>query len=515
MQITARERSALALILLVAFVVRAWNIDQPLVENYVGRQIPTAMAARNLERGSGFGAPRLDTGPFPNWFLVEPPIFQTAAIMIKHISFLSLEASGRIVSILGLILTVWGVWSLVRRRGSALAALSAAAAVASFPITIRYGRAFQPDSLALGCEIAGIALGDAAQHIPIRPRFHILFYLFSWTLLATGLALKVVTAIVVIPLLAVVIDKPDNRKSLAIASTLIPALVWYVHAARFLAEGVGSRASEQSAAIWLRAVAIPHALANLDFYRLAGNYMFVRAFTPWGIALVVFGFVFVKIHRLWKLWGAFAAIALIVLANKAHHEYYWLALVPVFAAAIGSAIDSIHRKAGAVAAIASVSVLFTLGMFQARSTYRTPNEWDSLAEAAAEIERTVPRNALVVAPEALLYQADRRGCRLELDPRSARRAASEWMRDAQDAEDRTAVDSAVDLVEFYRSKGASYLADLGGCDRDRAAWRKAMRAKYQVVVDRPCVLIARLITIQGDARHNVAAEDKFGRKGMR
>ncbi len=515
MRISARERSALALILLIAFVVRAWKIDQPIVENYVGRQIPTAMAARNLERGSGFGSPRLDTGPFPNWFLVEPPIFEAAAIVVKKISSLSLEASGRLVSILGLILTAWGVWGLVRRRGSALAALSAAAAIASFPITIRYGRAFQPDSLALGSVIAGIAVRDAAKRIPIQSRFHILIYLISWTLLAAGIALKVVAAFVVIPLLTLVIDKPDKRKSLAIASTLIPALVWYVHAARFLADGVGSRASEQSAAIWFRAVAIPHALANLDFYRLAGNYIFVRAFTPWGIALVVFGFLFVKINRLWKIWGAFAAIALIVLANKAHHEYYWLALVPVFAAAIGSAIDSIHQKAGAVASFASVSVLFGLGMFQARSTYRTPNEWSSLAEAAAEIDRTVPRDALVVAPEALLYQADRRGCRLEFDPRSASRAASEWIRNERDKKDRTTVDSAVDLVEFYRSKGASYLADLGGCDHDRSAWRDVMRTKYRVVVDRPCVLIARLITIQDEDLHNVAIENKFGRKGMR
>ncbi len=70
-----RERSILWFLLAAIFAIRAIHPDQPIVENYVGRQIPTAMVARNLERGSGFLHPQLDTGPFPNLFLVEPPIY--------------------------------------------------------------------------------------------------------------------------------------------------------------------------------------------------------------------------------------------------------------------------------------------------------------------------------------------------------------------------------------------------------------------------------------------------------
>ena len=64
----------LGLLLAATFAIRLVQIDQPIVENYVGRQIPTAMSARNLERGSGFLRPQLDTAPFPNYFLVEPPL---------------------------------------------------------------------------------------------------------------------------------------------------------------------------------------------------------------------------------------------------------------------------------------------------------------------------------------------------------------------------------------------------------------------------------------------------------
>lgn len=89
------------------------------------------------------------------------------------------------------------------------------------------------------------------------------------------------------------------------------------------------------------------------------------------------------------------------------------------------------------------------------------------------------------------------------------------MRTKRDLGNQTVIDSAVDLVEFYRIQGAAYLADLGGRDRERSAWRDAMRAKYQVVVDRPCVFIARLITIQSDDRGTVAAGNDFGRKGIK
>ncbi len=60
-----RTGGLLGLLLVVSLMIRLLQLDQPIVENYVGRQIPTAMVARNLDRGSGFLRPQLDTGPFP------------------------------------------------------------------------------------------------------------------------------------------------------------------------------------------------------------------------------------------------------------------------------------------------------------------------------------------------------------------------------------------------------------------------------------------------------------------
>ena len=117
------------------------------------------------------------------------------------------------------------------------------------------------------------------------------------------------------------------------------------------------------------------------------------------------------------------------LAEKLHHEYYWLLLAPVVAVGIGRALDRVALKHGAIA-VAVASALLLLCGYQVRSTWWTPLEWNDLEGAARTVSRRVPRDAWVVAPEALLFQADRRGCRMEWTTPAARRAQpkSKWSR---------------------------------------------------------------------------------------
>ena len=146
------------LVLLATFLIRALHAGQPIVENYVGRQVPTAMVARNLDRGSGLLRPQLDTAPFPNYFLVEPPIYESGVVVLKRATGLSLEEAGRILSALATALAALGLFALARPREGALAAYLAVAAFAVFPLTIRYGRAFQPDAAMLGAVVLGPGL---------------------------------------------------------------------------------------------------------------------------------------------------------------------------------------------------------------------------------------------------------------------------------------------------------------------------------------------------------------------
>ncbi len=526
---SVRERLCLVAVLLLGLIPRAWRLDQPIVENYVGRQVPTAMVARNLQRGSGFLRPQLDTGPFPNLFLVEPPVFALATVGLHRATGLRLTAAGRLVSALGIMLGMWGLFGLVRRREGASAAFVAVLAFGFFPITIRYGRAVQGDALMLGAVIAALNCWDR------REEGGSWYWLVpAWGLLALGLSLKVIAAYALIPLI-VVIQRPRRSWKIALAiSAVIPPLLWYVHAVDLLASGIGSRASAENGLIWLH-VLVPSALFQLETYRWIGRFLVLRAFTPIGFLLAVMGF----FHReerqyreekknlsrkaakgletaqsrektipllcvlplrlrdfartssspdhLWHIWGLSAAAMLVVLAGKLHHEYYFLALAPVMSVGLARSWTVLFGRNPWLGTTLSAGLLIPMALFQTLDTWTTPAEWDHLPEAALVVQRNVPPDALLVAPEALLFQADRRGCRLEVGREAEERAAGEWGGSLE-------ADSPIALLEFYRRHGARFIADLssGNDDPRRRLLHEMIRQRYRILVDRPGVLLARL-----------------------
>ncbi len=476
-----RETAALAALLAATFALRTLCADQPIVENYVGRQIPTAMVARNLERGSGFLHPQLHTAPFPNLFLVEPPLYAEFVVGLRRLANVPLDPAGRLVSALGLTLGAWGLYGLIRRREGTRTALLALLAFAVFPITIRYGRAFQPDALMLGCLVAGLRCWD--EHAAGGN----LTWLFAgWLLLATGLALKIVSAYLLLPLVLVIVGRTRPRMCALALSTLLPAFAWYVYVAFALGEGTGSKASADNSMIWLHAL-FPSALFRTTTLVHIGRFLVIRAFTPLGFALGLWGLVQPRsTDRLWGVWGLSATVALAVLAAKLHHEYYWLSLAPLAAVGVGRALNPLKPNMQAL----FVCGLLALAIVQSASTWRTPAEWSHIREAAQIVHESVPADAWVVAPEALLYAADRRGCRLEFSRASVQRAAGEW------GTGESATDAA-ELVEFYKNHGARFFADLGDAaaagDSARLALHKAIRSRYKILVDLPGVVLLAVL----------------------
>lgn len=470
----SRERLILGGLLLATFAVRAVRADQPIVENYVGRQVPTAMVARNLARGSGFLRPTLDTGPFPNLFLVEPPIYAKAVVSLRSATGLRLEPAGRLVSALMVVLGSWGLHGLARRRWGPIAALWSLAAFGAFPVAIRYGRAFQPDLLMIGTQVAALRCWDEHER-----RRGSNWLAAGWLLLATSLATKITSAPALIPLLTLLRPIRPWKVVLAVSAT-VPALLWYWHAYSLLKVEGGSRASADNAAIWLGAL-LPGALLRPDFYARAGWSLVVRAFTPAGFLLAAWGMR--RSDRFLAAWALSAMGGLAILAGKLHHEYYWLALAPPAALGAGLALSAMGRRW----AFAAGSALLAMAVVQSASTWRTPPEWADLPEAAASVRAHVPPDALLIAPEALLFAADRRGCRLEFGPGPSRRAAGEWGGRLDDP-------GPLALLEFYRGRGARFVADVGPDSNNplRRAWREAVRRRFAVVDDRPGVFLADL-----------------------
>ncbi len=477
----------LGLLLAGTLLIRLIHIDQPIVENYVGRQIPTAMVARNLERGSGLLRPRLDTAPFPNYFLVEPPLYEFGVVGLRRIAGLTLDESGRALSALATMVASWGLFELMRRRGCRRAAYFAVASFAVFPITIRYGRAFQPDLAMLGAAVAGLACWDRYES---GARRH--WLVAGWTLLALGFAIKISAAFLLVPLVLAILRRRRISGILLACATLLPALSWYAWADDLVASGSGSRASADNRAIWLGLLG-PSALPSRGTWVLVFRFLFLRAFTPMGMILAAWGLSRSTGDgrcRLWWIWTLAASATLAILARKLHHEYYFLILAPAVAAGIGYTMNRLAASCR-VAAFACFGVLIVLCLLQARLTWRMPDEWDGLVAASRAVASETPVDAWVVAPEAMLYQADRRGCRLEWTPSSVRRAAGEWGVEGD-------VQDPLELVECYRRRGARYFADLGDRPGDprRMALHDAVRRRYKVIVDRPEVIIADLVVIE-------------------
>lgn len=478
----SRESLAVVGVLLLTVGLRAINLDQPIVENYVGRQIPTAMVARNLARGSGFGHPQLDTAPLPNLFLVEPPLYARAAASLHQWAGLPLEASGRLVSAFAIALGGWGLHGLAKRRLGGRPAFLALIAFVLFPVTVRYGRSFQPDALMIGLLVAGLRGWDEYE-----AGGRTIWLFFGVILIATGLAIKIVAASILIPLVTVIL-RPRWTWKVALAASLIgPALLWYWHAATLIATDNGSRASADNGAIWLR-VLIPAALFRAETAVHVARFL-IRSFTPIGLALAIVGLLPPRTgDRLWTVWGASTLATLAVLAGKLHHEYYWLMFAPVVAVGVGKGLDLLFDRRGVFGAIACAALL-GLALIQSWSTWRTPVEWASLNEAARVVQARVPREAWVAAPEALLFSSDRRGCRMEYTASAAKRAAGEWG-ESLDSEGPLA------LVEFYRAHGARFVADVSTDDPNRLVLHEAIRRRYKVLVDRPGILLAVLIDSQ-------------------
>lgn len=468
--------------LLTAFALRAAHADQPIVENYTGRQIATAMVARNLDRGSGFLRPTLDVAPFPNLFLVEPPVYALAAVLARRASGLDLNAAGRVLSAMATALAAWGLHGLVRRREGGLAALIAVGAFAIFPITVRYGRAFQPDVLMLGALLAGLRCWDRREAGGAWP-----WLAAGWSLLTLALTLKFTAAYVLVPL-ALVILRPRRAWKLVLAgATLLPALLWYVHASRLLAQGAVAGASVDATSKWIDTLLSPN-LLDREIWETIGRFLLVHCFTPVGTALAVWGFTRRRAgsDALWGVWAAALVVALIVLAGKLRHEYYFLGVAPLAAAGLGRGMTDLLER-GRFLACAAGAGLLALAAIHARRTFETPLAWSGLGEAAAAVQAHVPKDEMLVAPVALLYAADRRGFRLELTPDSVVRAAGEWGATPDS-------DAPIALVDLYRIHGARHFADVRSPNMDpgRAALHRAIRKRYGALVQGPGVLLAAL-----------------------
>lgn len=456
-------------VLIVRLGLELRCLNQPIFEGYVGRQIPSAMVARDLSRDGSWLWPKLQTGPFPNYFLVEPPVYAGFVAFVHRLTDLPIEPCGRMVSLLGLSLAALAVWKTVRHVGALnktgddfnvgnqrLIAWVAVILMISFPVAIRYGRAFQPDATAIGLTFLGVTLVNQK-----RGRIELNL---GRLLLVIGIATKI-TLFPYLLLLEISGQKYDKWYR-RISNQIVPRLVFLIPAASWYLWVMWLKWSHQNATMgqsadgfqqWWSMIG-PLSLLHSGYACEIIMNILVRSYGPIALAFVVVTiFQFSMDRRIIKYVG-FIAVWLCVVGSKTHHAYYWLVPMPVIAimAALGMSRCQSVRKYNSIrqynALVAIMIVICVVsGLLQSRATWRTPEEWRPLVEIPNEIREALNRDpsGIVVAHEAAIYAIDRLGFRWEWPQSAQMRAAAVWGEDLRG-------NAPAALLQFYRAKGARW-----------------------------------------------------------
>jgi 4-amino-4-deoxy-L-arabinose transferase-like glycosyltransferase len=516
-------------IFLLGLAPRLINLQQPLVENYIDRQVHTAMMARNLARGGSPLYPEIDIGPFPAYYMLECPIYPALAAGVSAITGLELDVAGRLVSAVAMAIACLLLYDLVRRHESRAVAALAAAAMALMPVTIRYGRAFQPDSMMIAFLVAGIWAMDRWCERGRR----------DWLIVAAAatsgaLLLKVISAYVLLPLAYLAWKRCGwstmRRWELwaALAIAVLPSAAWYVHAWQ-----VASGAATVSTPFWQahKWVSLER-LLDLATYRQLAYFIGLRVLTPIGVCLAVGGVLLrvrgqLGVHEeipfevpvpllcsgesekrnrysspestsrnpqpddtgfLFHVWLFSLAAYFPILVRKLDHEHYYLALAPVAAVFIARALVALAAAplaglcyvGGRTVAVGLGVGLVACNALASRSTFRVPGEWRSVIAAATSARELIPPDAKVAAHSSVLFYADRRGFTMAYGPDEIEYLFGTWGQ-------RTNEPNPTALIEFYRRYGAEYFVELLGTGReqDNSGFLDYLRTHYRVVREEP------------------------------
>lgn len=421
--------------------------NQPIFEGYIGRQIPTAMVARDLLRGGSFILPKLQTGPFPSYFLVEPPVYALATVETHEWTGLALEACGRLVSLFGLGFGALGVWLRVNQSSGKMWGWVAAIIFISFPVSMKFGRAFQPDSFALGITFLGVVLASCQRSFEIK--------ILSWFLITLGIATK----ITLFPLL-ILLPLPNHDKKLntsdwfgilvARCVFLVPALAWYVWVIFLNVVSVGSSTGQSADGFqaWWGMIG-PLGLFEPSAMREVLLNLLFRAYSPIVFIIVACCFIDIKIRNEIKVYLFMLLVWLMVVGAKAHHAYYWL--VPAPAIAVITTVGLMQLQSLRLVKPLIVLIICAMGLIQSRTTWQTPCEWLPLVYIPDEIRvnfSKAPRS-VVVSLEAAIYAVDQPGFRWEFPPDAQKRAAEVFGFKLTST-------SPLELLNFYRRQGAKW-----------------------------------------------------------
>lgn len=184
-------------ILLLTVVVRLYHITFPIAGWHSWRQSDTAAIARNFtEEEYNILSPRIDwRGTTPGYVESELHLYPFVTASLYHLFGIH-EGIGRGLTVLCSVLTVMGIYRLVKRTIDERTALWSSFFYAILPLSVYYGRAFMPEQTMLMFSVWGIYLFSRWCETPEDT----LHYLGAMCCVAAAALVKLPTLYIGLPL---------------------------------------------------------------------------------------------------------------------------------------------------------------------------------------------------------------------------------------------------------------------------------------------------------------------------
>lgn len=421
-----------SLILIAAFIVRLYGLNNPVADWHSWRQADTAAVARNFFK-FGFEPLRPRYNDLSNiqsgfdnpngWRMVEFPIYQMiGSSLFKYLPKLTIEEWLRLTTIAGSVLTSLLLGLIVEEMAGPLAGLTTAAIFAFLPYNVYYGRTILPDPFMVFWSTLSIFL-----LVKTRSKAGT-----KWWLLVILSAVTAAIAILVKPV-AVFLLLPEAYLWLK-EFKLKPG--WFTGALIF---GLMAIVPFILWRWWENH--FPEGIAVYTWLFNAGNIRFKGAWFywlfwqrladlilgSWGIIFFALGIVVPAAKKegwffRWWIIGALAYI-IVVARGNVQHDYYQILIVPVVSIYAAKGLiflitnKAISRLTGIAMALISVIFMLAFSWYTVRTYYWINHP--EIVETGLAADKLLPKNAKVIAPyngdTTFLYQINRQGWPIGFD----------------------------------------------------------------------------------------------------
>jgi len=404
----------ISFLLLLAFLLRIYNIQSPILGVHSWRQADTAAMARNFyTNGYNFLYPQVDWGGnLTGYCQTEFPIYSFfVAILYKF--FGVHESIGRLISLIFSLVSIYFLYKffLEVTKDKKLSFWSSFF-YTIIPTNIYYSRTFQPESLVIMAAISGTYF-----FYKWIKNDNIKYFFLSSFLICLACLVKVVPAFyLALPLIYLAWQKfrfqifSNLNLYLYVAIVIIPTTAWYFHSYQVsnqygLSFGFGGERFgwnfQRLGIMWEQII-----------YFIAVRHLLILGFIA-----MVWGLFCKRVNKeeiIFDLLMASNIIYLLIFANlNSFHEYYQLPLLIPASLYIGKFFTRIinTRK---IVNIGLVVFLFVGSLFYSLEYMAKENPDNSeLFEIAQIIKASIPQNSLIVTTTGgdptILYLSEKKG----------------------------------------------------------------------------------------------------------